>query len=134
MQTFALIRVPAGWTSEWPYGVSEATYQQYHGQIQADTRVLIFQGEPVNAIIAEATVLTAWFEKVADWPYPPNQYPVSADGQPAPYVLPLRIVFPYHGEHHVPLAEIRRKTGIEQIAEYHPIDVQTYQTLRRAIK
>ncbi|MCU0498948.1 MAG: hypothetical protein MUF87_16470 [Anaerolineae bacterium] len=133
MQTFALIAVPSDWTSEQPYGVSQATYEQYHREIQADTRLLVFQIAPSNRIVAEATVLTSWFEKVADWPQPPSIPPVTAHGEPAEYVLPLRIVFSYQGVHPVPLEEIRRKTGLEQIAEYHPIDVATYQALRRAL-
>jgi hypothetical protein len=104
MYQYGIIRVPAEWTADQIVGFDEATYQSMKEDIQSGTRLLLYKPEPVNAIMAEAEVITPRFERVADWQgINHSQPPMTSRGKPAQYVLPIRVVYTHHGGEEIPL-------------------------------
>jgi hypothetical protein len=129
---YAIATVPEDWTTENPLGFSEAAYEKWNRSIEPGTRVLIFKGAPVNAVIAEAVVPDNVFQKISDWPQQDmHSVPRTAIGEAATYILPLRVLFTHGSQQHVPLASVREALGDEDFMgkEWLPIDHTTYDRL-----
>jgi hypothetical protein len=89
-----MVVVPANWTPDMPIGLSQATHDRFVGSLEGGVRVLIYKGDPVNAIVAEGEVIDHLMVRLDDWPHiRPRERPLTGTGQPADYVLPLRILY-----------------------------------------
>ncbi len=109
MPNYALVVVPSDWEPDEALGFSEKAYQQWHDKIEAGMRLLIYKDQPVNAIVGEGEA-PGVFARVADWPQTNvSQQPVTASGAPAPYVMPLSVLYMRAPANYVLLEQVKER-------------------------
>src|SRR5262245_60650932 len=109
MLNYAIVVVPPDWDSQQAIGFSSAAYDQWHDQIEAGMRVLIFKAPPLNALAGEGESLGV-FAKLADWPdVNVSSPPKTAFGARASYVMPLSMLYMWAEAKQIPLEQVRER-------------------------
>jgi hypothetical protein len=108
MPAFALKVVPGSWEIEQPLPFTEAEYQLHRDKMEPGTRVVIYQGAPVNGVVAEGQVNQS-FIHVDEWK---DSLAVNLRQKNYPHLLPVQILYQRAGPAAVmPLARVREILG-----------------------
>ncbi len=131
MANYAITVVPADWEPDQVIGFSEAAYKTWRDKIKPGTRVLIYKGDPVNAIVGEAEVLGA-FARLADWPQTTiKKRPLTATGEAASHVMPLQMLYMRADANRIPYGQVRERITDPAFpnVEWLPIEEDDYHVL-----
>jgi hypothetical protein len=130
MAKYALAVVPADWDLKAPLQLTEAEHTRVVSDIEQDTRVILYQLAPRDAVVAEGAVTPEEIIRVADWPAQN-----VGDVRPGTaYLLPVRIAYQRGDEPAVGLNDVRM--ALEDPAfprtdqVWVPIDRAVYEHLR----
>lgn len=128
MYQYGIIQVPMDWTSDQVVGFDEETMMLMQDEIQSGTRLLLYKPAPINAIMGEAEVITSRLENVDNWQ---GTAPLTRQGKPAQYVLPLKLLLTRHGEQTVPLEYILDTLDLNALpaSDWIPLSANEYNGL-----
>jgi hypothetical protein len=134
MSQYAIRVIASDWELEQPLPFSEEGYQRWRDEIEAGTRVVLYQSAPVNAIVAEGQV-SGIFVKLDEWPESTRErIPGSVAGTQAAYALPLQILYRRGPTAYIPLEHIREhldENFPESALEWLPIEKMAYHEFTR---
>lgn len=130
MSQAAVILIPAAWETGDAIGVSKAIYDKYRHELEAGMYFALMKGDPVNKIVGQAELASASHPAdVRDWKETPNSNcPDDGLGNPAEYVLPLRLTCTYSDNLSIPAADFAERINVDQLAKdgFLPINRDTY--------
>lgn len=126
-----MVVVPSDWTTETAIGLSESGYKSWAENMVQGQRVLIYKAAPVDAVIGEGEVPDQIGQRLDDWPATTHQQPLTGLGQPAEYLLPLRILYTRAQTNYVPLSEVRKWVNAPDFpqVEWLPLPKDAYQAM-----
>ncbi len=130
MAKYVLVVVPSDWDLKAPLQLTEAEHARVVQNIEQDTRILLYQPAPVDALVAEGAVTPEDIIRVADWPA--RNFDHLLPG--TVYLLPVRIAYQRGDAPPVRLDGVR--AALENPAfprsdqKWVPIDREVYEQLR----
>ncbi len=134
MNLYGIKVVPAEWELDMPIPFTQAEHELARDTIENGTRVLVFKGSPVNALVAEGEV-HGFFIRPAEWTAS------ATDGLPpsianADYLLTLGVLMSRSTDASMfSLEEVRRalddSTFPRRDGEWRPLDDEHYRRLIR---
>jgi hypothetical protein len=133
MAQAAVLLIPADWETGAAVGVSKDIYDKYRDEIEAGMYFALMRAAPEDKIVAQAELASASHPvDVREWKETPNtNRPNDGLGNPAEYVLPIRLTYTYDDDLSIPAAEVAERIDIDRLREegFLPISRDTYDKL-----
>lgn len=126
----AILLVPAEWQHDDAIGISKAAYDYFREQFMGGLSLAVMRATPENKIVAQAELADgAHLADAKDWV---GDTPPDGLGNPAGYVLPVRMLYRYSDSLAISREVVEQRVDnintLEQFG-FMPIDENTYDSL-----
>lgn len=130
MNEAAILLVPATWNRDDAVGISREVYDRFREAFMGGLQLAIMKTTPHNQIVAQAMLADgAHLANAHDWV---GDAPQDGLGNPADYVLPIRLLYTYSKDLAVPREIVIKRVGdINDLDAYgfQPVGVKIYESL-----